>query len=898
MAPHQHDPDGPVLTLAPGTARLEPLRVNHVQVPDLLSAPLEVLARQTPLLLTVDETLRVSFVTGRQARPGCVGLLVADAFADLPVLVGGLRAAAVDGLVRRFDLELGGRTLDVVVQPVLSDDRVRGLIAATTDVTAARASVRRTALLARMTAEHAAVQDDPDAVMDLIVRAIAEYVRAPVLLRTYHDGALVLQAAEDLAAPDRELLRSLVEEHAPARACELSDEVLSAGGPVTVPWSVWQDQMGVPEPVRSAMAHRRARAVVCWPMRVRGQLVGLLTVVAVGDSRMRVDSDPSEQRFLGDVAARAALHLEAAQLRAAASRSGAALAESEARFRSAFAAAPVGMVLAGADPEQPGRVIAVNDAYAALVGRPADELVGVLLPDLAHPLDADEVESLLTQVADGEVPQGTREHRVLNPDGSIGWVRMSVGLAAADGAGGARQLIGHVEDITTRIRAQEELARRALYDGLTGLANRHLATDHLRRAVAGLRRGHGRVAVLFADLDRFKAINDTFGHDVGDQVLVEVGARLQAVVREQDVAARIGGDEFLLVSQDVATDESLTALLEAVLAALDPPVSVLTAAGTTPLNVGVSVGVSLATSSNTRPELMLHQADTAMYEAKRLGRHRYQVFTESLGQPASRWLRVERDLRAAMAEDRMVLHYQPIVELGTGQVRGVEALLRMVDPVRGLVPPGEFIDVAEESALTYSLGRWVVEEACRQLAVWQQLPRDGRPLVMAVNVTGRQLEDAARSGSVLAAASTLQPQSLCLEVTERMLLDAADSVVADLEGLAAAGIRLAIDDFGTGYSSLTYLQRFPVHALKIDRSFVSGLGANARDDAIVASVVALGATLGLEVVAEGIETADQLQALSALGCPAGQGFLLARPMPAEEMTKLLVATGSGTTSPR
>jgi diguanylate cyclase (GGDEF)-like protein len=397
--------------------------------------------------------------------------------------------------------------------------------------------------------------------------------------------------------------------------------------------------------------------------------------------------------------------------------------------------------------------------------------------------------------------------------------------------------------------------------------------------------------VVFADLDRFKAINDTFGHDVGDQVLVAVATRLQATVRHQDVAARLGGDEFLLVCQDVGCDEELRALLDRVFEALDVPVPVRTASGTTSVHVGASMGASVATDPHTRVDTMLHEADTAMYEAKRLGRHRYQVFSESLGQPASRWLQVERDLRAAMTEDRLVLHYQPIVDLATGRMRGVEALLRLHDPVRGLIPPGEFIDVAEESALTCSIGTWVVTEACRRLAEWQRVPRAGPPLVMAVNVTGRQVVAAARSGSVLAAAAAagIEPRTLCLEVTERTLLDAAGSVGADLEAMTRAGLRLAIDDFGTGHSSLTYLQRFPVHTVKIDRSFVAGLGINARDDAMVSAVVSVGAALGLDVVAEGVETAEQRAALTAAGCPAAQGYLLGRPVPADELTRLLLA---------
>ncbi|MCG2801416.1 MAG: diguanylate cyclase, partial [Cellulomonas sp.] len=743
----QSELDGPGFVLPSEVVLPAALDLAADHAPDVLARPLDLLAGQTPLLLTVSRGLTVEFVTGRLGRPEAVGRPVGEGFADLPTLVDELGTAVADGTVRGFDLEIDGIVLDAVVRPVLAGGIVRGAAVTTTDATAARASLRRTALLARMTAEHAAAQDDPDAVMQLVVRAVAEYVRAPVVLRSMQGDDLVLQAADDREAVPASALRQVASFVPWSPTARLREQLLHAVGPLTVPWSVWVEEAALPGPIRAAMVPRAARAVVCWPLRMGGELVGLLTVVAVRGSRMRVDTDPSEQRFLGDVAARAALHLETARLRAAAAAAAVALADSEARFRSAFDAAPVAMVLTGADPERPGRVIAVNDAYASLVGRPAAELVGVEVPDLVHPLDAAVVADLLAEVASGRLAQGIREHRVLRPDGSEGWVRMSVGLAAADEGGGQRQLVGHIEDITERKLAQEELARRALYDGLTGLANRHLAIDHLGRAVADLSRRPGRVAVVFVDLDRFKAINDTFGHEVGDQVLLEVATRLRGVVEGRGFAARIGGDEFLLICPQTRDDDELEQLLDRVLGVLEPPVHIATATTTTSINVGASVGVSLTTAARTRPDTMLHQADTAMYEAKRLGRQRYQIFEESLGQPASRWLRVEQDLRAAMADDRLVLHYQPIVELRTGRVRGVEALLRMVAPGGGLIPPGDFIDVAEESTLTYPLGRWVVDEACRQLAQWQRLPRKGPPLSMAVNVTGRQVADAARSGS-------------------------------------------------------------------------------------------------------------------------------------------------------
>ncbi|WP_159808400.1 sensor domain-containing protein [Cellulomonas citrea] len=887
MTSMPHGPVVPAFTPGGGAPAPSPLQVGTGQVPQVLSSPLDLLATQAPLVVTVDLGLRVEYLAGRLAPSGGVGRRVDRVLAELPELVAVLHQVVEEHSSRRLDVRVGGRVLKVVAQPVVAGGRVRGAVLVAEDVTAVRTFQRRAAMLAQMTVEQGAAQDDPDAVMGLVVRAVTRYVRAPATVRTMVDGRLVVRAGALPGAQPDEAVPVPVEHDGPVTVGPLLTRLMNAGGPVVVPWADWVAGVDLRPEVVTDMEALGARAVVAWPMRADGHPIGLLVVVAVDGDRVQVDTDVVEQLFLADLAGRAALVVEHAQLRSRTARAIADLAESESRFRSAFSAAPVGMLLISTEPTRPGTVVAANATLAGYLGRPEQDLVGRLAVDLVHPADADLLAVDLADLADGTLQHSSREHRVLRGDGTVSWVRTE--LARAQDTGGPHLLVAHVTDVSERRRVEEELARRALYDGLTGLASRHLAMDQLHRVLDGLREEPGVVAVLYADLDRFKAINDTFGRDVGDQVLTAVGSRLQGVVRHQAVVARVGGDEILVVCPQAGSPQGVHELAARVLGALERPFVVRTAAGgTASVHVSASLGVTSTSDPEALTDQLVHEADTAMHEAKRLGRHRSETFTERLGIPATRWLRVENDLRAAMVEDRMVLHYQPIIDLGTGRISGVEALLRMTDPARGLVPPGEFIDVAEESSLTYRLGDWVVNEACRQLEVWQHI---APTLTMAVNVTGRQVAEAARSGAMVDVVRSygLAPETLCLEVTERTLLDAADAVVEDLEGLTRAGIRMSIDDFGTGYSSLTYLQRFPVDTLKIDQSFVAGLGVSSRDDAIVTAVVALGSALGLRIVAEGVETPKQLAALRALGCPYAQGYHLGRPMPAEALGRLLAA---------
>jgi diguanylate cyclase (GGDEF)-like protein len=432
---------------------------------------------------------------------------------------------------------------------------------------------------------------------------------------------------------------------------------------------------------------------------------------------------------------------------------------------------------------------------------------------------------------------------------------------------------------------------RALHDPLTGLANRGLLMDQLSQALARNRRRPGSVAVLFLDVDRFKVVNDSLGHAIGDDLLVEVARRLEGVMRSADTVARLGGDEFVVLVEDVATVDEALALARRLRAAIASPVTL--AAGQR-IVVTASVGVAVSTASAdgvaATPSSLLWDADVAMYRAKDAGRDCIQLFEDGLRADNVGRFRAEAMLRHALDHDGLRLYYQPLVDLSTGALAGAEALVRLHDPERGLILPGEFIPVAEETGLVVPLGAWVVAEAAGQAAAWRALqPPEAPPMTVSINLSGRQLRTpgfAVEVGAAIAR-SGADASHLCFEVTENTLLDAGGGSVETLEDLKALGVRLAIDDFGTGHSSLTWLRRLPADFLKVDKMFVAGLGTNADDTAIVRAVVDLGRALGLTTVGEGVETVEQLAALRALGCDWAQGFHLAHPGPPEAVTRLL-----------
>ncbi len=486
-----------------------------------------------------------------------------------------------------------------------------------------------------------------------------------------------------------------------------------------------------------------------------------------------------------------------------------------------------------------------------------------------HP---DDIDPLLVSVREhiaGNTEALVQEHRVRDEAGSWRWM---LARGKADRRNGVLRLAGSLSDITARRRASERLLHEALHDQLTGLPNRTLLLDRLEQAIRrGQRRDGPRFAVLFLDLDRFKVINDSLGHLVGDQLLVSVAHRLRVCVRPDDTVARLGGDEFAVLLEGVEQDDA-THIAGRIASALATPLRVQGREVFT----SASIGICLGKTEYTRPEDLLRDADTAMYKAKRLGKNRFEVFDDQLHRWAMARLELETGLRRAVDREEFRVHYQPIVTLATGQLVGFEALVRWQRPGQGLLSPQTFIEEAEETGIINAIGASVLGEATRFFA---QLPQVGPPLTLSVNVSSRQLRqpDFVQQVATALKQSGLSGDRLALELTETALIENADSAAEMLEELRRTGVHIHLDDFGAGYSSLSYLHRFPIDKLKIDRSFVAGLSQRPENDAIIQAIIDLARALGKEVVAEGIETRDQLHALRGLECRYGQGYLFGRP---------------------
>jgi diguanylate cyclase (GGDEF)-like protein/PAS domain S-box-containing protein len=533
--------------------------------------------------------------------------------------------------------------------------------------------------------------------------------------------------------------------------------------------------------------------------------------------------------------------------------------------------------------DQAWRLAYVNRPAAALFEADAAELVGRSFWDACPP-------SVGTRFA-AEYERAAAE-------------RQSVKFEASDEAHGrwfeihaapARDgLLVYMRDVSERTAAQLELNRLAFSDPLTNLPNRQFFLERLEQALARATREQRSIAVLFVDLDNFKLINDSLGHPEGDRLLKEVARRLSACVGTGGTVARFGGDEFTVLVEDTAA--AAAKLAEQLAHALRAPV-VLKARD---VFISASIGVALSTAGKSSAEELLRNADVAMYRAKSSGKNRYAVFAPSMNADALERLEVETDLRRALDAGELRLNYQPIVTLDSGEVHEVEALIRWEHPRRGLVSPAEFIPVAEETGLIVPIGQWVLEQACKQARIWDHDLPDRMPLCISVNLSARQFQHPELVADIRAALERagLSPHRLTLEITESAVMQDADAAVATLRALKSIGVRVAIDDFGTGYSSLSYLKLLPVDTLKIDRSFVNGLGQDEQDEAIVRSIVALARALSLSVTGEGIETPAQHDHLRSLGCDRGQGYLFARPLTPQLLTHFLETFEARTALPR
>jgi diguanylate cyclase (GGDEF)-like protein len=457
--------------------------------------------------------------------------------------------------------------------------------------------------------------------------------------------------------------------------------------------------------------------------------------------------------------------------------------------------------------------------------------------------------------------------------------------------------VANVVSAAVERHGEEEVSRRAaLRDPLTGLPNRTMALDRLEQALERRRRDGTTVAALMVDLDRFKVINDSLGHGAGDELLLALAPRLRGILRSSDTVARLSGDEFVIVCDGPRTLREVITVAERAAAAITRPFALLSGEHF----VSASIGISVAARPDETPESLLRDADAAMYRAKQAGPGRFELFDDAMRADVLSRLRIETELRHALDHGELRVHYQPVIDTATGLPRATEALVRWQHPRQGLVAPGHFIPIAEETGLIVDLGRWVLETACAQGAAWQR--RFGRPLKMLVNVSGRQIADPMFPVEVaeIIKSSGLAPETLVLEMTESVLIDEAGSTMTVLDQLTADGVHLALDDFGTGYSSLSHLKQFPLHGLKIDCMFTKGLGRSSADTAIVKALIDLSLALGLTVVAEGVETDEQLDQLRRLGCARAQGYLFSAPQPGGEIAELFeellspVAAAAGT----
>jgi diguanylate cyclase (GGDEF)-like protein/PAS domain S-box-containing protein len=523
-----------------------------------------------------------------------------------------------------------------------------------------------------------------------------------------------------------------------------------------------------------------------------------------------------------------------------------------------------------------------SPASLTITGYAPEELIGTA--PFAHVAedDRERLEQCHAELLESDAPS-TIAFRLRRKDGQLRWLETTARAVRDDV--GVRELVSVTRDISERKEAELELSHAALHDTLTGLPNRALFLDRLGLALRRTERRSGSVAVLFCDLDRFKIVNDSLGHDAGDRLLVDVASRIGAALRPADTVARFGGDEFTILCEDIAGEIEAATIAQRIVDVFREPF--LLEDGE--VFLATSLGIAIARGTDDRAGDLIRDADAAMYRAKERGKGRYEIFDEAMRADAVARLETESALRRALERGELLLHFQPEIDLATGAITGFEALVRWEHPVRGLLGPSAFIPLAEETGLIVPIGEWVLREACTEAARWAGLSAE--PLTLSVNLSARQLaqHDLVATVRRAMAETGTDPSRLCLEITESAVMESGAATTAQLRALKSLGVRLAIDDFGTGFSSLAHLRRFPVDVLKIDGTFVHGLGREPQDASIAAAVISLAHALGLATVAEGVETEEQLAVLKQLGCDRGQGHLFARPQPAAEALGLVGA---------
>jgi diguanylate cyclase (GGDEF)-like protein/PAS domain S-box-containing protein len=558
-----------------------------------------------------------------------------------------------------------------------------------------------------------------------------------------------------------------------------------------------------------------------------------------------------------------------------------ALRESETRYRTVVE--EVREIIFQVDAK--GRWVLLNKAWEELTGHRVVDAVGAPVMGFIHPDDRELSAALMQPVLEHELKEYRHELRLVGSAGTDVWVEAHA-RPIYDDAGQFSGISGTLTDVTARRKLEERLVAQAFHDDLTGLANRALFKDRVEHALTRQLRGRRLVGLMFLDLDRFKTVNDSLGHTVGDGLLVAIAERLHAALRPEDTIARLGGDEFGILVEDVSTPQGVLELAGRISATFDAPFRL----EDRDITIRCSIGVVLASVGHRTADDLLRDADVAMYRAKVSGRGSYALFEPSMQAEVAARLELESDLREAIENERLTLAYQPIVDLENGSVVAVEALARWTHPVRGEVPPSVFIPSAEESGLILPFGAWVIRTACRDIAALRRTGGAAADLRLSVNLSPRQLGNRSIVDEVLGALTDagLPPHALDLEITESLVLDCGEEGLEYLRRLRAAGCGVSFDDFGTGFSSLGSLRSLPIDGLKIDISFVSAMLGEGVDAAVVEAVVRLGAALSVAVVAEGVEDAATAQRLTDLGCPFGQGFYFGRAEPVAALAARLM----------
>jgi diguanylate cyclase (GGDEF)-like protein/PAS domain S-box-containing protein len=619
-------------------------------------------------------------------------------------------------------------------------------------------------------------------------------------------------------------------------------------------------------------------SLICVPLFSGLEVVGTLNVMSCSETERLSEEDRQTLEMLSVV-------LSAGVSRVAEFDARRAQAQAVARFRALFDGASLGILRLDAD----GVAVEVNPALEEMLGASAEDLIGSRFSAHLIAEHRETVDELLAETVAGTRGSFALEARCTTRSGGSLWAHVRAVAELREGDAPLR-VVAMIENITERKRAEQELIHQsqlnehqALHDPLTGLPNRLLFGERIGHAIRHAERTHSKLAVVLMDLDRFKEVNDSLGHSAGDELLVKVGARMRDAIRGSDTVARLGGDEFGLLLPDLHDGEGAVPVITRIRAALERPVHV----HSLPLAVEASIGIAIYPDHGTDAQALIQKADVAMYDSKR-DNASHTFYDEGSHEYDLTRLTLVAELRRAIAAHELILHYQPKAALESGDVRSVEALLRWVHPERGMVFPDSFIPIAQETGLIGPLTLYVVEEALRQGRRWRDA---GLNLSISVNLSTRNLLDRDFPNQVAALLKRwgMGPEWLELEVTESSMLANPTRAKAVLNELSALGVRLSIDDFGTGYSSLSYLRQLPVDEIKIDRSFVMGMGEQAGDAVIVRSTVDLGRNLGLEVVAEGVETLDSWNTLRALGCNTAQGYFLSKPVSADELTSWLKA---------